>query len=208
MRTWFKIVWYLAIIANVAAFLWFILGATANFQRRLDLVGFPTLILFGIPSLILVVLSILLIRSSINSNLLTYAFASIIIFSLLYLISPMVEAVRTEGWLKDYIQSDPIKITSDGLYEYRIDLINTNQKDSRERLYLKNISTGEEMFISVDINTKDLKGLTVARKNWAWVLMIPTNEAEIYELSTTNQLHMPKKIFLINVREGTAQRLE
>lgn len=83
-----------------------------------------------------------------------------------------------------------------------------NQKNSRERLYVKNISTGEEVYISIDINSIELKGISEGIRNWAWALMEPTGVPNQYELSTTEDLRMPKKKFLIDINSGVSWRLE
>jgi hypothetical protein len=210
MPSWLKTIWVLAIIVNAMSLLWFLIGATANFQRSLDLVGVLTLLFLWVPSLILVVLSAILLKKRwVPLDSLGYAALCFVILILLSFAVPLFEGVKTQGWLNNNIERDPIKLTSDGKYEYRIELINIDQKNSRERLYVRNLSTGVGMYISVDIIADDLEGISEgADENWAWAIMIPTDVRDQYELSTTEDLRMPKKKFLIDIGASTSKRLK
>ncbi|WP_026478304.1 hypothetical protein [Alkaliphilus transvaalensis] len=209
MKTWFKVIWYFAIIANVAAFIWFILGNTANFQRGLDLMGVPTLVLYGIPSIILVVSSILIMKNCVKPKLWIYAVAFIMIYLLIYFVEPMAIAVNKSGWLYDYVESDPIKSTLDTNYSYRLELVNYGQRNRTERLYLKDNTTGEEFYIIVDINTRELRGTRIGPgDDWAWAVMTPTDVTNQYELTTTDNLKMPTKRFLIDINKRKSKRIE
>lgn len=209
MSTWVKIVWLFAIIVNIVSLIWFLLGSTANFQRPLDLINTVTLITVWVPSLLLVVLStILFIKGWVASNF-KHIGVWLILLALLFFAVPLFKGVNTEGWLYDHITSDPIKITSDGEFEYRTELINLFQKNSRERLYLRNVSTGREMYIPIDINTTEIYGIWVREgDDWMWALLSPTDVPNQYELTTTEILRVPKNKFLIDIGTGTSQRLE
>lgn len=209
MPGWLRSVWIFATVVNAVSIIWFLLGSTANFQRHLDWVGFLTLLLIWIPSLALVMISSnFLLKKWVPLDNLTYVGVFVVIFLLLSLSAPLFEGVTLRGWLYDNVYSDPIKLTSDGRYEYQTQLLNTNQKNRHERLYVRNVSTGEQLYITIDINTDELEGLSEGVKNWAWAIMKPTDVPNQYELSTTEYLHMPKKKFLIDIRAGVSQRLE
>jgi hypothetical protein len=95
-------------------------------------------------------------------------------------------------------------MTSDGKYEYRIELINLFQKNSKERLYLRQISTGEESFIPLQLNSKEIHGIGIPSDNdWSWATLRPTENPSIYDLITTKNLPIENKKFEINVEEGT-----
>ncbi|RXZ81567.1 hypothetical protein EBB07_14710 [Paenibacillaceae bacterium] len=209
MSTWFKVVWVLAIIINIVALVWFILGSTANFQRSLDLVERLTLIVYGLTSFALTSLSILmLIKQTGKSSVSLYTLGSVIILLLVYLSQPLFETVRTEGWLHESVQSDPIKVTSDGRYEYHIELVNFEQRNRSERLILTNILTGEVNKITIDIDTSGSNGLARGRSNWGWAIMHPTESPNKYNLVTTEYLKMPEKVFLIDVEKGISEKLD
>lgn len=145
MPTWLKNIWIIAIVVNSVSLVWFLLGTTANFQRSMDLVELLTLVLIWLPSLLLVVVSIKILKNkklSISKS--RHVAVNFIIFLLFSLSIPLFIDVNTGGWLYDDIESDSLKLTSDGKYKYRIELINMDQKNSREQLYVRNISTDEE----------------------------------------------------------------
>ncbi|MMZ57822.1 hypothetical protein D1872_197750 [compost metagenome] len=57
MPIWIKIIWIVPILINIAALIWFILGSTGGFQRGHDIVASAVLIVFGIPSIIILLIS-------------------------------------------------------------------------------------------------------------------------------------------------------
>jgi hypothetical protein len=208
MLTFSKIVWILATILCAISVIWYLLGSTANFQRSIDLVTTFIFIYLWIPSLILVVISTtLLLRGWNPSSIKSYVILWIIILIVIQFSLTLYKGVNTTGWLNDHIRSDPLKITSDGKYEYRIELINLFQKNSRERLYVRNVSTGEEIYITVEINTDEVHGIReINGDDWAWGVMNPTDVPDHYELNTTKTLPVPQKRFLIDL-EASASRI-
>lgn len=58
MPVWFKIIWMVPILINIAALIWFILGSTGGFQRGQDLIETVILMVCGIPSIIIVLISL------------------------------------------------------------------------------------------------------------------------------------------------------
>lgn len=121
---------------------------------------------------------------------------------------PLFIGVETRGWLYDDISSDPIHTTLDGKYEYRLDLINMYQKNSREQLMVRDVITGAERFIPVELNTNDLDGIRGGGRDWSWAVMSPTEVLDQYLLTTTETLSMPQKRFIVDIRAGTSQRIE
>jgi hypothetical protein len=206
LPNWIKIPWILAIILNLVSMIWFLLGTTANFQRSLDLVGTVTLFFFWIPSFLIIYLSInALVKGSLPTNLR----ALILIIVLLILAINLFKAVNTVGWLYDDITSDPIKTTTDGKYEYRTELVNLFQKNSRAQLFLRNVSNGQEIYIPLDVNTSEIHGIGVSStEDWMWAVLSKSNLPDHYELTTTKNLPVPKKTFLINLDKGTSRILE
>jgi hypothetical protein len=206
---WLKILWVVAIVISFASLAWFLLGSTANFQRSLDLIATITLIFFWIPSLVLTILAILLlIKGWTPSSNGAYAGFFFGVILLLLLSVFLVKGVNTNGWLTERITSDSLKITSDKKYEYRIDLINVFQKNSRARLYVKNVSTGKEMDVPVDIHTKKIVVLMTRKEGMDWVLMEPTDSPDRYNLFTAEELDIPQEQFEIDVVTETSRRLK
>ncbi|NBI31020.1 hypothetical protein [Chengkuizengella marina] len=207
MNILLKIPWVLLTIFSTASLVWFLLGSTANFQRSLDLVGTVTLIIVWIPNFIITVVSIvLLIKGWIPSSLVTYAGFIICMIILVISSVSLFQGVNTKGWLTEVIRSDQLKITSDEKYEYRIDLINVFQKNSSARLYVRNMSTGEEANIPVDIHVDKIRGLRTIDIDW--VIMELSDVPNRYILYTTKELGIPEEKFEIDVVTGTSRRLK
>jgi hypothetical protein len=66
---WIKWIWGTTVLVNLAVFIWFLVGATSNFQKSLDLVGMPIMLICGIPSIIINMISIGIIIRKWNSSL-------------------------------------------------------------------------------------------------------------------------------------------
>jgi hypothetical protein len=117
----------------------------------------------------------------------------------------LIQSVNTHGWANAKIESDSIKITADNKYEYRIDLINLFQRNSHARLYLKDVGSGEEIYIPVDIQTSKIVGLGVKEVNH-WVMLEPTVISSQYILYTTKELDIPEERFKIDILARTSSR--
>jgi len=202
-----KILWVIAIVIIVFALLWFLLGETAFFQRSLEFRA-RMMLIFCIPALIFaIVLIVLLIRgwkpeSISTQRIFALGMMSISIIFALWLIP----GVKTEGWLTEKVEGDFVQITSDGKYEYQLQLINLYQNNSYARLYVKEISTDSEAIIRLDIQTKEITGLVHPSKpSSAWAIMDPTDTENIYILTTTNKIWMPITIFEIDMITKTSQ---
>ncbi|RXZ79065.1 hypothetical protein EBB07_24755 [Paenibacillaceae bacterium] len=212
MPTWVKPLWCFAFIVNVVSIVWFLIGSTANFQRSLDLIATATLLFFWIPSIFLSLLSIaLFLKGWTPSNNVARALFYFGVLLLLCFSVFLFKGVNTQGWLTERITSDSLKITSDLKYEYRIDLINLFQKNSQARLYVRNVSTGVESSIPVDIYTNKIFSIGIERGKGQlnnWVLMKPTDLPDRYYLSTTRELRIQEEQFKIDIGTGTSKRLK
>ncbi|MFK4305310.1 hypothetical protein ABH892_005495 [Paenibacillus sp. RC254] len=214
MPVWFKIIWMVPILINIAALIWFILGSTGGFQRGQDLIETVILMVCGIPSIIIVLISLTYIwQGWAPFSGMKYIVSVLFMASLLFFSYHLVEGTPTRGWLYDNVDSDPVRLTSDQKYEYRIDIINPFQRNSREQLHLKNISTGEEKNIAISI-IKENKGYSGGDGNdWSWGILKPTKVPNQYELSTLDEHNrgrygMDPRVFLIDIEEGTVQILK
>ncbi|MGN8228412.1 hypothetical protein [Paenibacillus polymyxa] len=214
MPIWFRIIWMIPIVINIAAFIWFILGSTGGFQRGHDILATATLVIFGVPSIIIVLISLTYIWQGWPPfNGVKYLVSAILMASLLFCSYYLVDGTPTRGWLYDDVRSDPVRLTSDHKYEYRIDLINPFQRNSREQLHLKNVSTGVEVDISIVIRAEKDIYSTGGSEGWDWGILKPTKVTNQYELSTLDENNngrygMDPRVFLIDVKAGTAQVLK
>ncbi|MEC0202763.1 hypothetical protein P4H39_09000 [Paenibacillus lautus] len=208
MQIWLRLLLIVVIIFSVSSFIWFLLGSTAYFQRGMDIIG--TTVFWGaaIPVLLFVgFFTIMLIKGWNPTSRLEYVGISVaLLFSILLSIA-LIQSVSDHGWADEKIESDLIKITEDKKYEYRIDLINLFQKNSRARLYLKDVGSGEVLYIPIDIQTHKIVGLGVKKINH-WVILEPTNNDFQYILGTTQELGIPEERFKIDIIAGTSSRVK
>ncbi|OAB36036.1 hypothetical protein [Paenibacillus glacialis] len=208
MRVWLRLILIAIILFSVSSFVWFLLGSTAYFQHGMDIKGTTTLGGAGIPILLFAVLfTILLIKGWTPTSGVDYVGICVALVLSTILSTALIQSVSTNGWAKEKVESDSIKITDDEKYEYRIDLINLFQKNSHARLYLKNVGSGEEMYIPVDIQTRKIVVLGVSEVNH-WVMLETTKNPSHYIMYTTEDLGLPEEKFEIDIRAGTSSRLE
>lgn len=207
MPFWLKILVVLIIVFSTSSLLWFLFGSTAYFQRGMDIVGTTYLLLVGIPIILLILLfTILLIKGAVPSSGIHYIGLCVVLVVSIILSVVLIYGVNSSGWAKEKIESDSLKITADGKYQYHIDFINLFQRNSYARLYLKDISTGEEKFIPVNIQTRQIKTLVVGKVNH-WIILESTDVPSLYILSTTDKLRISAEKFQINISEGASSRL-
>lgn len=205
MATWLRLLIIVIIIFNVSSFVWLLLGSTAYFQREMDIVGTFYLLIVGIPVLLLAILfTVFLIKGTVPTSGVHYIGICLGLILSLILSAILIHGVNSSGWAKEKLESDSTKITTDGKYEYHIDLINLFQRNSKARLYLRNVSTGEEQFIPINIQTRKIKTLAVGKVNH-WVLLEPTDIDSQYILYTTKDLgRLPEEKFKIDILAGTS----
>jgi hypothetical protein len=200
---WIKALWILAVLINLSGVIWFILGSTANFQRGIDLITTVIMIGLGIPSMLLIVLSVILFvrRWSPQSGGVLGIF--VLIISMLLLTPPLYKSVNANGWLTERVMTDSIQMTTDGHYKYCIEIINMFQRNSYARLYLKNVSTAEEKRIRLSLPIYEIHGLGVEQVNY-WVKLEPTSQADTYILHTTEDFPLSGERFEVDVINGQA----
>ncbi|WP_405157722.1 hypothetical protein [Paenibacillus sp. FSL H8-0283] len=205
MATWLRLLIIVIIIFNISSFVWLLLGSTAYFQREMDIVGTFYLLIVGIPVLLLAILfTVFLIKGTVPTSGVHYIGICLGLILSLILSAILIHGVNSSGWAKEKLESDSPKITADGKYEYHIDLINLFQRNSKARLYLRNVSTGEEKFIPINIQTRKIKTLAVGKVNH-WVLLEPTDIDSQYILYTTKDLgRLPEEKFKIDILAGTS----
>lgn len=208
MKLWFKIIWWITIVSNLSANLVLIVGASANFQRKIDLDSRLTLLVIGLPSLILIIMSIvgLLTKKASNTKLTSYIPGVIIIILLILLIPPNIKEIKnqTEGWIYQQVYSDPIKTTEDGKYDYCLEIVNLRGRS--ERLYVKNNTTQEKTYLPISLEYSSERSLTYGTGNWSWAHLKSINQNDEYQLITTEKLDAPIQIFNINMKEKNVKK--
>jgi len=186
---------------------WMLLGFTANFQRTIDLVGTVMLFLIGIP---LTVLSSVSLYFCLSKKASPGSVMQIVIIVLSIVMISMawhtVNRISAEGWLEEAVAADTIKTTSDDKYQYCIEIINIFQRNSYSRLFIKNIESGDEKRIEIDLPVDRIGALVLDDVNWAY--LEPTDTINIYHLSTTKELPFPIEHFEINLETDQVKKIE
>ena len=108
-----------------------------------------------------------------------------------------------------------MKVTSDGEYEYRIELINRFQRNNRTRVHIINLAIGEETTMPLDISTDDFGSLWGEEsgsispeqlKASAMSTLVSIETENIYILSTTKRSKR-NGVFEIDMTAQTAKKL-
>lgn len=208
MQVWLRFLMIAVIVFSILSFVWFLLGSTAYFQRGMDIIGAFFFWGGGIPVLLFVTLfTLLLIKGWKPTSGIDYVGSCVGLVLVTLLSISLIQSVSNYGWAREKIQSDSLKITADEQYEYRVDLINLFQRNSHARLYLKDVGSGEELYIPVDIQTRNIVVLRVSKVNH-WVMLEPTDSSSYYILYTTKELGIPEEKFEIDIISETSKKLD
>lgn len=208
MPIWLRLIVFVIIILSASSVLWFILGATSYLQRPMDIIGTVYLFIAGIPLFLMVIFFIrILIKQWTPTSGVHYIGICLGLVISIFLTTILINSVNSHGWTKEQIESDSLKTTADGKYEYRIELINLFQRNSHARLYLKDVGSGEEKYISVNIQTRKIIVLGVKDVNH-WIILEPTAQPSAYFLSTTKELGIPEEKFEVDIETRTSKKLE
>ena len=223
-----KTVWIIAIIVVFISMIWFLFGTTAFFNRGIDLVMTAYYVFIWTPALLLIILSTILLKKGWIPKT-VYAqvgFVIVIVFISIFFYLNLFRVVYTKeytrGWLTETVRSDWTQTTSDGFYEYKLEVINVFQRNSYARLYVKDISTDFEMTIAIDISTKNIVTIGGVGSVYpepsaqpVWSTLTPSNAETIYILTTTETFERWKKDnnnsiekFEIDIAERTARKIE
>lgn len=86
--------------------------------------------------------------------------------------------------LTEQVRNDTTKVTADGQYEYHFEMVRSSWiLPSRSRLWLRNIQTGEEQRIPIEIDAHEVVLLSIPHaQDFDWALLEPTLVENIYRL--------------------------
>jgi len=207
--------WLVAIGWLAFSLLWFLFGTTAFFQRGIDLVETILYIVYWAPVLIftLIVLFVFVFKQDwlISHTVLAQRLFSLALVPVVALsVFGALQLTPTAGWLTERVMRDVIQVTSDEKYEYRVELVNNFQKNEYVRLYVKDISTGDNTIIRLNMKAGELSP-SVPWKEPLWSIMSPTEQDGIYLLSTLDKHGRPlytKAVFEINMITKTSTRID
>ncbi|MCG7383135.1 hypothetical protein [Paenibacillus sp. ACRRY] len=211
MSTWIKLMWIAASFINLSVFIWFLIGATSNFQKSLDLIGLPIMLFYGVPSLIINIISIVILMKKWNSQLSAsiMILGVVFIFVLLYCTPAFINALQHSGG-REKVESDPVRYTSDQRYQYNIELMKASKNSNQMNLIVREVSgsaTGVKA-IQLDLDTNEIKStISGPGSNWQWAILEPTTIPALYKLSTTESLGV-KKVYMIDIGEGSWEEIK
>lgn len=185
---------------------WFLFGTTANFKRGIDLVTTIKFAVIWVPAILLFLVPLIIIKSRKRT-----AFQFLIwplIIAHFFLAIQLFKSVELEGWLINGISSEPVKTTSDGLLDYRLELINLYQKNSHVRLFIHDNRTGQDIYIPIDAEASEVQREWVGEgEMWSWSSLSGMTDNNHWELSVWRIAPMPQLEFLIDIKEANSTRL-
>lgn len=205
MNIWIRITFIAVILFSLFLFTMFLLSSTAIFQRQMDIVGTTTLTMIGIPVVILVGIFVtILIRGWKPVVWIDYVGICIGILVVITLSFVLLQSVNMKSWEKERVNVDTLKITDDGRYEYQLIIKNLFQKNVYTQLYLKDISSNEEMYIPINLKLQKLAAIRI--ENNHWVNLESRDNVSHYIFQTTKELGIPEEEFEVNIETKTARK--
>jgi len=222
-----------AIATSVFSMIWWYYGATNGFNRGLDLIAWVTMMYSIIPLAVVTFFSLLYAIYTVKDYKKCKKTASmvvVVVFALImipYSIFINTHPSLRQGPVRDFVRSDTIRPTDDGLFEYRLDLINLFQGNARARLFVRDLTTGEEVYIPLMLPLWEVGGILIPGGNanflWArmrqgeqegqYILRIPAGkplrriviDRRVFEFTRIGDI---QATFLIDIPNATATRIE
>ncbi|WIM41059.1 hypothetical protein PO903_09395 [Paenibacillus sp. PK4536] len=203
INDWLKRIVIIAILGNIASYIWLVLTATANFQRGLDLIGTVVVVMYGTISIMTLLFTIIfLVSNTLSKGLVSNTVFISCTVVLLALSVSQFKAIEPAGWLTERIETHELVTTSDQQYQYRLELVNTFQSNEKVRLYLKHIHTGKESKIDLAIDLG--AAYSIQSSDEGWVNMESTDQPHRYIMTINDVFSIPKDTFLIDTAQATS----
>ena len=215
MQTATKVIWIIAVAVAVVAGLWFLYLVQYN-RTKIGPAGPYTLYFICIPTLIFAIASIvLLIKGIVPTNTIAQIILVLflIIFSLVFsgtlLRQPSFEKQmqETEERNRQFLDENR-KTTVDGKYEYMLYLVGTLTDTPRSHISIRDIANEERKNISIDFKMEDIKPDAVELSSALLIELSPTDQENIYILTTTPYLKDEIETFEIDMEAGTSRKIE
>ncbi|WP_147384571.1 hypothetical protein [Paenibacillus sp. 1011MAR3C5] len=125
-----------------------------------------------------------------------------------FLAIQLYKSVEIEGWLINAVSSEPVKTTSDGLLDYRLELINLYQKNSHVRLFIHDNRTGQDFYIPIDAKASEVQRNWVGEGEiWIWSSLSGITDNNYRQLSVWRMEPLPQLEFLIDIEDANSTRL-
>jgi len=100
------------------------------------------------------------------------------------------------------------KTTIDGKYEYMLYLVGTLTDNPRSHISIRDIANEDRKNISIDLKMEDIKPDAVELSSALLIELSPTDQENIYILTTTPYLKDEIETFEIDMEAGTSRRIE
>jgi len=172
MRKVIRVAFIPIIALSIFSSIWWIVGSTAGLNRFWGIIGTNILTFLVLPLLAMAVFAFFrIVRPSPKKALsLTVIITLGILMTTISIF--LIGIAPTVSEIPDAISSDSIRPTDDGLYEYRFELVNAFQRNASARLFVRDLETQEEMYISLPISMRGIHGLsTPAGREFLWARM-------------------------------------
>jgi len=189
-------------ISTLALLIWLINIIIMFANRTIGLMDTFFLVLVGIPVLLVVTAFLIAIIFSIIClvDLLSkkskkyFSLAKIIILSSSMIVGSVLITFSSFGFISimgsnayEWYFNDSMRPTDDGLFEYRLELVFPFQRNARLRLFVRDVVTGEEFHVPIDVDVGGIGGVVAAsggefQRRIIWARMMPAEEFEQYLL--------------------------
>jgi|GEM_PF-1350824 len=207
-----KAIWTIAVVVVLVAMAWFSLSTSGGFQRGIDLIATGFYAVSWTPGLIFAIWSIIMLKrgrlpkaeESLQMAIVIVLIAGYVSISLFWIVHELGYA---KIWLVGTFEKDRIQVTSDGKYAYRIELINRWQRNNRTELYVKDISTGEETTMPLDISAEAFGSLGGDRGGSSMMSQLAPSEAKNIYILTTTRIFDVSGVFEIDMEAMAAVKL-
>ena len=156
-------------IINTLAILRWIYGMTSGFNRIPDLIQTILIVIAVVPLLAMVIISIAFTASVKTSKKETRYVAPIVLGVFTALIAGYILSIPMNT--DDRVVGDTMRPTDDGLFEYRVEIINPFQRNTRIRVLVREESSQEEILIYLNIPAREIGGHTDISGNTIWARM-------------------------------------
>lgn len=152
MKKIVHIVFTIATLLSFVAVARWVFNTTAGFNRQLDLLDTVAIIFFVGPLALTAVLSTIHLVGARKNPEEPLSIGLAVILSLIMI--PLSIAVNP-GPVHESVFADSMRPTDDGLFEYRLELVNLFQRNVTARLFVRDLTTLEEFHIPLSIPRVD-----------------------------------------------------
>ena len=202
----FRMILVIALFLGIIAAFSIILGDTAGFNRTWSLSGRFLFYFVGTPLILLSLICLFWIfMKFIPKTMFQYIFSFIIIGILLILSPIVISKINLYGWIIDVVTSDSLRITDDGFFEYRIEIVNQFQRNSSLKIFINDMNLNKDISILLDIYPDKVSSIVFRdyNQNFLWGRMYFKEELNKYILeipvyTNSDYIYINNSLFYID----------